>query len=608
MRNGSRRDDAADGWNRGRAESAQGRGYQWNEPAQPGWGEPRRSRQSGARQATGRAPGGHGYADQAPGRGGSRRRSASPRTSNPSASSRRARAGTGHWAQFRAKSMLAQLGYLFVCISAVLAVVAGVGAYTVYYHFEGNITSVKVGGLSGRTIYGSLNVLVLGSQERKGQHGFFGYEANPGTTNSDNLLLVHLDPTHTHATVLSIPRDLFVYEPACKERSYVGTGVWPAQSYPPGAIIDGALNIGGPTCAVQTVEALTGIKLDHVIVFDFNSFRTMVDAIGGVTVCVPPGPGYHDGYSHLNLDPGLHKLSYNQALAYVRTRHGVGSGVDAGGDLPRIQLQQAFISSVSQQIEHQGLLSNISGLYKVANIATKALTVDQNLKSVTNLLHLAESLVHLKSKNINLITIPTQTDTYPGLSAHLMAAQPMDDLLYQMVRTGRIWHGGLPTEAAAKVKVEVENATGQSGLAGRTATSLRKLGFDVTGVGDAPATSSTTVNFAGEEQSEAAYTLSKALKSFPAGQNTLAEPASQIGASGTITLILGTDFAGVNPASAATRPKSGNASKKAKASNSSPGTAAGPSSGPGAVQSRNAGASICTGLPPAYTPGAQGPP
>ena len=86
---------------------------------------------------------------------------------------------------------------------------------------------------------------------------------------------------------------------------------------------------------------------------------------------------------------------------------------------------------------------------------------------MSNLLHLAESLVHLKSKNINLITIPTQTDTYPGLSAHLMAAQPMDDLLYQMVRTGRIWHGGLPTEAPGKVKVDVENATGQSGLAGR---------------------------------------------------------------------------------------------------------------------------------------------
>src|ERR1700722_4226857 len=69
-----------------------------------------------------------------------------------------------------------------------------------------------------------------------------------------------LEPTPTPARVLSTPRDLFVYEPACKERKYVGTGVWPAQSYPPGAIIDGALNIGGPTCAVKTVEDLTGVK------------------------------------------------------------------------------------------------------------------------------------------------------------------------------------------------------------------------------------------------------------------------------------------------------------------------------------------------------------
>lgn len=605
MRYGSRRDDAADDWGRDRAESARGRPYHRDEAAQHGWSEPRRSRQSGARQSAGRPSAGRQYSDRQPAgrQAGTRRRTADSGVSRRS----RASARTGRWAQFRAKSLLAQVGYLFVSVSAVLAVVAGIGAYSLYYHFEGNITSVSVSGLSGKTAYGALNILVLGSQERKGQHGWFGYEANPGTTNSDNLLLVHLDPAHTHATVLSIPRDLFVYEPACKERSYVGTGVWPAQTYPPGAIIDGALNIGGPTCAVKTVEALTGIRLDHVIVFDFNSFRTMVDAIGGVTVCVPPGPGYHDGYSHLNLSPGLHKLSYNQALAYVRTRHGVGTGVNAGGDLPRIQLQQAFISSVSQQIQHQGLLSNISGLYKVANIATRALTVDQNLKSVSNLLHLAESLAHLKSKDINLITIPTQTDTYPGLSAHLMASQPMDDLLYQMVRTGRIWHGGLPTEAPGQVKVDVENATGQSGLAGRTAASLRKLGFDVTGVGDAPPTSTTTVNFGGEEQSEGAYTLMRALKSFPAAQNTLTEPASQIGGPGTITLILGTDFAGVSPPSAATqRPaKSG---KKHKPTAGSPGPNNAIASGPGAVQARNAGASICSGLPPAYTPGSQGPP
>jgi LCP family protein required for cell wall assembly len=589
MRYGSAGDDP-DNWGRDRVEPGQGRNSR-------DWDEDYRGQAHGPgnRGPGARGPGSRGPGSRGPGSRGPRRGSA-PR------SSRRGR-GSGHWAQFRAKSWLAQFGYVFVALTAVIAVAAGVTAYAAVYHLEGNIHSFKVKGLTGRTVYGELNILVLGSQERQGQRGFFGREVNPWTTNSDNLLLVHLDATHTHATVLSIPRDLMAYEPACQARtSQIGYGLQgPFQS----TIIDGALNIGGPSCAVATVEDLTGIKLDHVIVFDFNSFRTMVDAIGGVTVCVPPGRGYHDGYSHLNLSPGLHKLTYDKALAYVRTRHGVGSGVDAGGDLPRIELQQAFISSVAQQVEHQGLLSNVSGLYKVANIATKALTVDQNLKSVSSLLHLAESLVHLKSKDINLITLPTAPDPDPAQSGRLVAQQPQDAVLYQMMRTGALWHGHLPTEPYSEVKVQVLNATGQTGLASRTATALRKLGFDVTSVGDTTGTSTTTVQFAGEQQAVGAYTLMTALKAVPAGLNTLAEPASQIGSAGTITLTLGTDFAGVNPA-AVQKP-----AKKPGKHTGTGGTAAVTSataSGPGAVQSRNAGASICTGLPPAYSPGAQGPP
>jgi LCP family protein required for cell wall assembly len=508
------------------------------------------------------------------------------------------------------------VSYTVAAICAALIVAVGAAGYAIYRHLEGNITRVSVGGLSGKTVYGTLNILVLGSQERAGQQGFFGYEANPGTTNSDNLLLVHLDATHRHATVLSIPRDLYVYEPACRERAYVGAGIEPPQAYPPGAIIDGALNIGGPTCAVATVEALTGIRLDHVIVFDFNSFRTMVDALGGVTVCVPPGPGYHDGYSHLELSPGLHKLTYDEALAYVRTRHGVGSGADEGGDLPRIQLQQAFISSVVQQVQHEGLLSNLPGLYRVADTATRALTVDQGLGSVSALLTLARSLAHLTARDVSLITVPTATDTYPGLSAHLMAVQPQDDVLYQMIRTSQAWHGRLPAQPHDKVRVEVENGTGQTGLAARTAAALRRLGFDVTGVGDAAYTRVTAVDYAGLTQADGAYTLMTALRQFPAGHNTLAEPGWQAGRPGPVRLILGTDFAGVRPASTGKPAKSSNKGRTAKKSGrpnsgSAGGTVAvsqAGADGPGAVQSRNAASSICAGLPPAYTPGAQGPP
>lgn len=509
----------------------------------------------------------------------------------------------GRW---RRKSLRAKIGYIAATLSAVVAVVAGIGAFVVYHQLTGNITKVTVGHLSGQTVYGPLNILVLGSQTRLGQRGNFGFDATPGVSNSDNLLLIHLDPTHTHAIILSIPRDTFVYQPACKERAYVGTGTWPAQQYPPGAIIDGALNIGGPTCAVQTVEDFTGISLDHVVEFNFNSFRTMVGEFGGVQVCVPPGPGYHDKQANLNLSPGLHTVDYNQALAYVRARHSLG-GPDAGGDLPRIQLQQAFISSVVQKVNADGLLSNVPDLLRIAETATKALTVDQGLSSVTSLMHLAQSLAHLKSQNVTLLTMPTTTDTWPGLSSHLMPVQPQDDVLFQMMRTGQPWTGALPLQAASTVTVRVENATGQPGLATQTAQQLRLLGFNAQVVpGSAPFSSTTTVQYAGTAQADAAYTVGMALKAFPAGQNTLPETASQIGSPGPVTLILGANFTGVQP------PKVSQPAPRSTASKSTSGKGTGttataaspaPTTGASAVQSRNAGASICSGLPPAYNPG-----
>jgi LCP family protein required for cell wall assembly len=614
---GSRRDDPQD-WGRGQADRS------WDQPDdQPGYRtgspdnrtaryqvEPDGPRSSDRRAATSGRRRGSRRAGSA--RGASRR---------PAGRFRLPFARSAAWTAFRSKSWLAQAGYTAVVLSAALIVAAGVTGYAIYQHLDGNITRVQVKGLSGKTVYGALNILVLGSQERAGQKGFnFGYESDPEVENSDNLLLVHLDPTHTHATVISIPRDLYVYEPGCQARPQTGTGIWGPYDYPPGALIDGALNIGGPSCAVATVEALTGITLDHVIVFDFNSFRTMVDALGGVEVCVPPGAGYHDGYSHLNLSPGLHKVTYNAALAYVRTRHGVGSGVDEGGDLPRIELQQAFISSVVQQVDHEGLLSNLGALLRIANIATQALTVDQNLGSVTNLVHLAESLAQLKSKDVNLITLPTTMDTYdypnPTYADHLMMVQPQDDVLFQMARLGQQWHGELPTQPYHKVAVQVLNATGQTGLAAKTGAALKALGFDVTSIGDAPYTSTTTVSYAGLDQADYAYTLMTALKSWPAAQNTLAEPASQIGSPGTIILTLGADFAGVNPPPAAAPPpaKSTKKSKHGKKTTSpgsgGSGVAVSKSiqDNQGAVQSRNAGASICSGLPPAYTPGSSGPP
>ncbi len=496
-----------------------------------------------------------------------------------------------HWRQQRG---LVKAAYCAGSFLAVVMVLASLGAYGVYRHLTGNITSVHVDGLTHRSVYGVQNILLLGSQTRKGQGRGFGSNPSLDTSNSDNILLVHLDATHTHAIILSIPRDTIVYEPGCKARPGIGVGVWgPYQS----AIIDGAMNIGGPSCAVKTVTDLTGVKLDHFVMFDFNSFRKMVDVLGGVEVCVPPR-GYHDPFSRLNLTGGKHLLTYNQALAYVRTRHGVSAQGDTGGDLPRIMLQQAFISSVIQKVNTQGILSNSLLLLRIADTATKALTVDQGLDSVDKLLGLGRTLVHLRARNVTLITMPTVLDTSPAEAGRLLPEEPQDDVIFQMINNGQRWHGQLPTQPFGKVKVRVLNGAGTGGLASQTARKLRKLGFDVVGAGNAAPAATTTVAYSGTAQADSAYTLMTALKTAPAAQNLLTEPAPQTGRAGPVTLILGADFAGVNP-HAVPQPaaKAGHHKHRSRPA-SSP-------AGPGSVQSRNAGASICSGLPAANpNPGA----
>jgi len=460
---------------------------------------------------------------------------------------------------------LTRRGRIWAWVASVftaVVVVVSLGAYAVYAKLDGNLHVVNAfGGLQNRPPAGPPgveNILILGSQTRDGQGPGFGHD--PGTDLSDNLVLVHVDAAHTHATVVSIPRDTLVYEPACPSRT--GSGTEPAI---PDAIIDGAMNEGGPVCAVATVEHLTGIRIDHFVRFDFNSFRTMVDVLGGVEVCLPQA--VHDPYSHLDLAAGRHLVTGNQALAFVRTRHGVGDG----GDLGRIKLQQEFMSSLMQKVTSQKTLENPVKLLQIADAGTKALTVDPGLGSVAKLLGQAAMARNLHTRDVTFVTMPTLTD--PADPNRLLTAQPQDDVIWQMLKADQLWHGHLPTPAAAQVRVSVLNGSAVSGLAAQTAAGLRKLGLDVVSVGDAwAATATTTVSYA-DGSAAGAYVLARALNQPPAAQNT--------GSSGPLTLTVGSDFAGVRVPAAPS------------------GSGAASSTGPAPVQTRNAADNICSGVPDA---------
>jgi LCP family protein required for cell wall assembly len=464
-----------------------------------------------------------------------------------------------------------------------MAVLIAMAGYGVYRKLDANLKVAAVGGLTGRSGDGVQNILILGSQTRDGQGKGFGYD--PNTNLSDNLLLVHLDATHTHATVVSIPRDTMVYEPACKSR--LGNWTAPAQ---PQAIIDGAMNIGGPTCAVATVEHLTNIQMDHFVEFDFNSFRTMVDTLGGVEVCLPQA--VNDPWSGLHLSAGKHVITGGQALAFVRTRHGVGNGSDLG----RIELQQEFFSSLIQKVESQGTLDNPVKLYDIANTATQSVTVDPGLGSISKLLSLAATLRNLHTKDVTFITMPTVVD--PANTNRLLPQEPEDDIIWRMLQTGTLWHGRLPFPPTSRVDVSVLNGTGIAGLAAQTAASLRRLGFRVSKVGNAPATATTTVSYPGPAQAADAYTLMGALPQPPAVQDQAAGP---------VTLTLGADFTGIQPPTAAGRRHHGTASGSMPAGQQADGVLPTVPGQQGGIEARNAAANICSGMP-AANPDAGTPP
>ena len=337
------------------------------------------------------------------------------------------------WTRWERRLLLAT-----AAASALVMVVTG-GLSLFFGHLNANIATQSMtvlGKLPPPSKAGVLNILALGSQTRDGQGPGFGVD--PGTDLSDTAMLIHLNASHTRAIVLSIPRDLLVYRPPCQER-VGGDAIVPGQR---DAMFDSAMNLGGPACAVATVQDMSGIRIDHFIRVDFNGFRTMTDVLGGVQVCVP-APGIHDWRSHLNISAGLHVISGDTALAFVRDRHGIGNG----GDLGRIQMQQMFVSSLIKKVMSAGTLSDPITLYRLADAATRSLTTDPGLGSVQALLGLAESLRALKLSHITFVTLPNELD--PSNADRLLPAEPAASAVWGLLREDLPWTGHLPSATPA---------------------------------------------------------------------------------------------------------------------------------------------------------------
>ncbi|UUU24421.1 LCP family protein [Streptomyces sp. DSM 40750] len=268
---------------------------------------------------------------------------------------------------------------------------------------------------------GALNILVLGSDSRSGEeNAALGGGDEGAGARSDTAMVVHIDEGRTEATVVSIPRDTLVTRPSCPLESGGSTSV----AY--NAMFNSAYAVGGPICAVKTVESMTNVRMDHYIEIDFSGFAKLVDALGGVTVTTDED--IDDDDSHLKLKAGTHDLDGEQALALARTRHGIGDGSDLG----RIGLQQQLVKALLDQISSTDLLSDPTHLYEVADAITGSLTTDTGLDSLTELMSLGESLKGLSSDDTKTVMMPVVTAPYD--SNRVVADEPEASELWESLK------------------------------------------------------------------------------------------------------------------------------------------------------------------------------
>ncbi|MEU9334436.1 LCP family protein [Streptomyces sp. NPDC048290] len=287
--------------------------------------------------------------------------------------------------------------------AAGIVLLGGTGAGYVYFKLNGNLKSVDIDHALGtdrptKVDDGSENILVLGSDTRSGDNQQLGGGADDGSARSDTAMIVHVYEGHQSASVVSIPRDTLIDRPDCTDTD---GDTYPAAS---GVMFNSAYSTGGAACAVKTVESLTGIRMDHYLEVDFSGFEKLVDELGGVEVTTTEA--ISDPDSHLDLPAGTHQLTGEQALGLVRTRHGVGDGSDLG----RIQLQQAFIKALVEQVKSVGLFTNPKNLYDLADTATKSVTTDSDLGSVDSLMSWANGLKSISASKMDMVTMPVQYD------------------------------------------------------------------------------------------------------------------------------------------------------------------------------------------------------
>ncbi|OLL20810.1 MULTISPECIES: LCP family protein [unclassified Rhodococcus (in: high G+C Gram-positive bacteria)] len=403
---------------------------------------------------------------------------------------------------------------------------------------------VDPGGQTGDETY-----LIIGTDTRAGASGAVGAGtvADAEGARADTVILVNIPADRSRVVAVSFPRDLDVTRPVCRGWDST-TGEYTSETFPAaeGDKLNATYALGGPKCLVKVIQKLSGLKIGHFVGIDFAGFESMVNEVGGVEVCTPT-PLVDGELGTIIETAGTHTLDGRRALDYVRARKVESEG---NGDYGRITRQQKFLSSLLRSAMSNKVLFDPGKLNGFISAFTRATFVEN--VDTESLVRLGRSLQRVEAGAVTFLTVPTagtnewgneipRLDDIKAIFNAIIDDEPLPGEKRDVPEpeSSAPPAAPLPAQTAvdpSTVSVQVSNASGESGLAARTAEELGAYGFPIYSVGNYSGTSKeTVVRFSPGLEAEA-LTLASAVP------GAVLQESQDLG--GIVELVLGTGFVG----------------------------------------------------------------
>lgn len=229
---------------------------------------------------------------------------------------------------------------------------------------------------------GAKNILLMGSDARATDAGANSAAMSGGESRSDTLMLMHIPKDGESVYVMSIMRDTWTEIPGHGEHK-----------------INAAMSLGGVPLVVQTMENMFAAPIDHVVIVDFEGFKGLTDALGGVTLNNPVAFESRGPQGEF-FDQGNVTLDGESALKFVRERYAFSDG-----DYQRVRNQQLYIKAVVSEFLSRETLTDPAKISRVVSEISPYLSVDEEFDAGA-VAELSLNLQHLRSDDIEFFTMP----------------------------------------------------------------------------------------------------------------------------------------------------------------------------------------------------------